>query len=104
MTFKPSSTLRRSLLALGLAACTSSVFAFPNKAIEMIVPWPAGQEADVMGRALSAGMSKRLGVPVQVINKPGAGGVPGTADLVRAKRIHPSEARSKAKVPENFPG
>ena len=25
-------------------------------------------------------------------------------DLVRAKRIHPSEARSKAKVPENFPG
>lgn len=85
MTFKTSSTLRRSLLALGLAVCTSSVFAFPNKAIEMIVPWPAGQEADVMGRALSTGMSKRLGVPVQVINKPGAGGVPGTADLVRAK-------------------
>ena len=44
MTFKPTSTLRRSLLALGLAACTSSVFAFPDKAIEMIVPWPAAFE------------------------------------------------------------
>ena len=49
------------------------------------MPWPAGQEADIVGRALSNSLSKRLGTTVQVINKPGAGGVPGTAELVRAK-------------------
>lgn len=85
MASQITSFTRRLLLAMSLAACASSAFAFPDKAVEIIVPWPAGQEADVMGRALSTGMSKRLGVPVQVLNKPGAGGVPGTAEMVRAK-------------------
>lgn len=81
-----SSTTRRHLLALCLAACGSAAFAaFPEKPIEVIVPWPAGQEADIMGRTLASAMSKRLGVAVQVINKPGAGGIPGTAELTRAK-------------------
>jgi tripartite-type tricarboxylate transporter receptor subunit TctC len=36
-------------------------------------------------RLLAESMSKRLGVPVQVINKPGGGGVVGFAEMVRAK-------------------
>lgn len=79
-------TTRRQLLALCLATCGSVAFAaFPEKPVEIIVPWPAGQEADIMGRTLASAMSKRLGVAVQVINKPGAGGIPGTAELTRAK-------------------
>jgi tripartite-type tricarboxylate transporter receptor subunit TctC len=82
-------TLTRTLFRLALAAgCAVSLpahAAWPEKPIEMVVPWPAGQESDVLGRALSAGLGKRLGVPVQVINKPGAGGVAGTSEFVRAK-------------------
>jgi tripartite-type tricarboxylate transporter receptor subunit TctC len=40
---------------------------------------------DVVTRLLAEGMSKRLGVPVQVINKPGGGGVVGFAEMTRAK-------------------
>ena len=42
-------------------------------------------DMDVVTRLLAEGMSKRLGVPVQVINKPGGGGVVGFAEMVRAK-------------------
>jgi len=59
--------------------------AFPDKPIEVIVPWPAGIEADISARAVATVMSKKLGVPVQVINKPGAQGVIGTAEVARAK-------------------
>lgn len=84
-------SLRRSLIAAPLAAAAAAMlpataFAnFPDRPIELIVPWPAGQENDVLGRALATSMSKRLGVPVQVINKPGAGGVTGTSEFIRAK-------------------
>ncbi|MEY3746184.1 MAG: hypothetical protein RIQ76_710, partial [Pseudomonadota bacterium] len=48
-------------------------------------PYPPGNEMDVVTRLLAEGMSKRLGVPVQVINKPGGGGVVGFAEMTRAK-------------------
>jgi len=59
--------------------------AFPEKPIEIVVPWPAGIEADISARAIATVMSKKLGVPVQVINRPGAQGVIGTAEVARAK-------------------
>ena len=40
---------------------------------------------DIVTRLVAEGMSKRLGVPVQVINKPGGGGVVGFAEMLRAK-------------------
>ena len=58
---------------------------WPSKPIEIIYPYPPGNEMDVVTRLLAEGMSKRLGVPVQVINKPGGGGVVGFAEMTRAK-------------------
>lgn len=80
-------SIARAISALAIATCgATALAAFPEgRPIELVVPWPAGQEADIVGRALSNSLSKRLGTTVQVINKPGAGGVPGTAELVRAK-------------------
>ena len=74
--------------AAGLLALAFSVpvlAAYPEKPIEVIVPWPAGVGADIGARVLTSAMSKRLGVPVQVINRPGGQAVIGTADLTRAK-------------------
>lgn len=63
----------------------TSFAAYPEKPIEIVIPWPPGTETDVGTRVLAAAMSKRLNVPVQVINKPGAGGVIGITDFVKAR-------------------
>ncbi|MDH6183963.1 tripartite tricarboxylate transporter substrate binding protein [Polaromonas sp. CG_23.6] len=65
-------TLRRwisvALLALPLAA----VAAYPEKSIEWVVPYPAGGGSDVVARILSLPMSRTLGQPIIINNKPGA--------------------------------
>lgn len=84
--------MNRRCLALFLVAQSCALpFAalaqdkWPSKTIEIIYPYPPGNDMDVVTRLLAEGMSKRLGVPVQVINKPGGGGVVGFAEMVRAK-------------------
>ena len=46
---------------------------YPNHPVEMTVPFPAGSSADVVARVLADGMSKQLGQPVTIMNRPGAG-------------------------------
>ena len=77
------------LSAATMASAMSSIALaqdkWPSKPIEIIYPYPPGNDMDVVTRLLAEGMSKRLGVPVQVINKPGGGGVVGFAEMTRAK-------------------
>lgn len=81
--------LLRSVLlaapALGLASPALADGKYPAKPIEVIVPWPAGTSADVGMRTLAQAMSKRLGVPMQIINKPGGQAVIGTAEFVKGR-------------------
>jgi tripartite-type tricarboxylate transporter receptor subunit TctC len=51
---------------------------FPNKAIKIIVPFPAGGVVDLVARLLAEKMSARYGQPVVVENRAGAGGSIGT--------------------------
>ena len=81
---------RTRLLCLAAALAGAFVPAraqdkWPSKPIEIIYPYPPGNDTDAIIRVVAEGMSKRLGVPVQVINKPGGGGVVGFAEMVRAK-------------------
>lgn len=57
----------------------------PGKTITMIIPWAAGGPTDVGGRLLAAALEKDLGVPVQVVNKAGAGSQVGITELAKAK-------------------
>jgi tripartite-type tricarboxylate transporter receptor subunit TctC len=50
---------------------------YPTKAIQMVVPFPPGGGADTAARIVSEKVAERLGQPVAVVNKPGAGGVLG---------------------------
>ena len=72
-----------ALLGLGSVVAIPSLWArsepaFPgNSPIEITVLFPAGSSADVSARLLADGMSKRLGVNVIVVDRPGAGGALG---------------------------
>ena len=58
---------------------------FPQKAITMVVPFPPGGLADIVGRPVAEAMSRELGQPVVVDNKPGAGGGIGMGQVAKAK-------------------
>ena len=61
-------------LMLALAATPLWAQEFPAKPVELTVLFPAGSSADVVARGLADGMSRHLGQPVTVMNRPGAGG------------------------------
>jgi tripartite-type tricarboxylate transporter receptor subunit TctC len=57
---------------------------FPAKPINLIVPWAAGGNVDIVWRALAEPMGKVLGQPVVVTNKPGGAGTLGAVMLKNA--------------------
>ncbi|MEJ8847732.1 tripartite tricarboxylate transporter substrate binding protein [Variovorax rhizosphaerae] len=57
---------------------------YPNRAITATVPFPPGGSSDAVMRAISAPMSKLLGQPVVLDNKPGANGTLGAQAVARA--------------------
>ncbi len=57
----------------------------PGKAITLMVPFPAGGSNDIGARLVAPVVEKDLGVPVQIVNKAGAGGQTGWAELALAK-------------------
>ncbi len=58
--------------------------AYPTKPLTMVVAFPPGGVADIVGRPLAAAMEKTLRQPVLVVNRPGAGGATGTASVAKA--------------------
>ena len=76
-----------TVLVMALAFAAGPAMAkWPSKPIQVIVPWPAANDPSTMiVTAMSKHMSKDLGVPVKIINKPGGGGVLGTFDLAKAR-------------------
>ena len=57
---------------------------FPSKPIRIVVPYPAGGQTDGIARSFGDFLSRRLGQPVVIDNKGGAGGTIGCTEVKRA--------------------
>lgn len=76
-------------LGLGLAGLAAlpavAQDKYPSRPITMVVPFPPGGSVDIMARQYSEPLSRVLGVPIVVENRPGAGGSVGAQYVARAK-------------------
>ncbi|WP_027015079.1 Bug family tripartite tricarboxylate transporter substrate binding protein [Comamonas composti] len=82
-----SGLLRLALLTSALVLGTGPVLAqksYPSKPVHLVVQYAAGGSADIMARTLGDGLSKRLGQPVIVENRSGAGGIIGTSYVAKS--------------------
>lgn len=82
--------LRRSLAALAavtftLMAGLTGAAAFPDRAVRIIVPFPAGGSNDVIARLLAQNLQEQWKQPVIVDNRSGAGGNVGADNVVRSE-------------------
>src|SRR5690349_18615386 len=82
---------RRKFMRLAAAAAAlpampriASALGYPTRPIRLIAPFPPGGVVDLFSRLLSEPLSERLGQPVIVENRAGAGGNVGTEVAVRA--------------------
>jgi len=69
---------------IGQAAAQSAKEAWPNKPIRIIVPFNPGGATDILARTVGDALSRRVGQPVVVDNRGGAGGILGTDAVAKA--------------------
>jgi tripartite-type tricarboxylate transporter receptor subunit TctC len=77
--------LKRLGAVLVAFAATMAAADFPDKPIRLVVPFAAGGVTDTSGRVVAEALSRRLGQPIVVENKPGASGNIGTQLVVNAQ-------------------
>ena len=86
----PQATRRAALLAAAAATAASLVPAavradtWPSKPIRIIVSFPPGNSADLIAREVGPLLSQRLGQPVVIENRAGAGGLIGVEALAKS--------------------
>jgi tripartite-type tricarboxylate transporter receptor subunit TctC len=78
--------IKKTLVAIAVALSTS-VFAqaYPDKPIELVVPYPAGGGTDVLARTFAKNLQKQLTKGILVVNKTGAQGTIGLNYLISQK-------------------
>ena len=82
-------SITRKLLTLSLAAFPRIAFSqaapWPSKPIKAVVPFAAGAATDIVARAVLEQVSKQLGQPILIENKPGAGGTIGIGQVAHSE-------------------
>ena len=80
---------RRELLAGGAGVIlapdlANAQDAYPSRAVQMVVAFPPGGQADIVARPVSSALERLWRQPVPVVNRGGAGGAIGNASVARA--------------------
>ena len=79
------SLLGAALLAIGPSVSAFAQQDYPNRPITWVVPFSAGGVTDSGARFLAKSLGERLGQPIVVENKPGAGGIVGSEYVANSK-------------------
>src|SRR5438876_999761 len=80
----PGGGTMKKLWIAALVLCGSAVAQdYPSKPITMVLPFPPGGVAEIVGRPLASIMEKSLKQPIVLINRPGAGGAVGMASVAK---------------------
>ncbi|HTO46876.1 MAG TPA: tripartite tricarboxylate transporter substrate binding protein [Burkholderiales bacterium] len=69
---------------LAAAPLLAAAQGYPAKPVKLVVPWPAGGTVDGVARVVSPRLAERLGQPVIIENRPGAGGSVGAASVAKS--------------------
>src|SRR6188472_2003321 len=72
------------LLAVGMGAPLAHAQDYPAKPIRLIIPFAPGGSNDIVGRIVATHLTERLGKPVVVDNRGGAGGIIGMQSAATA--------------------
>ena len=56
---------------------------YPAKPVRLVVPFPAGGATDILARTISQKASEKLGQPIVIDNRPGAGGTIGSDHVAK---------------------
>jgi tripartite-type tricarboxylate transporter receptor subunit TctC len=76
--------IQRAIIGLvALAAASSALAAYPERPIQLIVPWAAGGGTDATARIIGTLLEKELGQPVNVVNRTGGSGVVGHSAIAQ---------------------
>jgi tripartite-type tricarboxylate transporter receptor subunit TctC len=84
---RPAALLAAAALLMGVSlaqAQTSPAQDYPNRAVTLVVPYPAGGGLDALARMLGQKLAERLGKPLVIENRTGAGTVIGAASVAKA--------------------
>lgn len=73
-----------AVVVLGLVGEPAAAQTYPTRAVRLVVPYAPGGVVDYTGRLVAKLMGDRLGQQMVVDNRPGAGGVIGTENVVHA--------------------
>jgi tripartite-type tricarboxylate transporter receptor subunit TctC len=91
VAFSPTTPTRRCFLAAlaggaaaGLPASDATAQDYPTQPIRVVVTFPPGGSTDIVARALSGGIERRLGRPLVIENRSGAGGNIGMDVVAKA--------------------
>lgn len=73
------------LFCIALSTAASAADPYPTRPIRLLIPFPPAGITDLSGRLVAEGLRAKLGQPVVVENKPGANGVLGLRELLKAE-------------------
>ena len=72
------------LIFVALSASASAADPYPSRPIKLLIPFPPAGITDLSGRIVAEGLRDKLKQPVVVENKPGANGILGLRELLKA--------------------
>ncbi len=76
--------LHLSIVVFAITVSEAADGSYASRPISIIVPWNPGSAVDLVPRIMSPHLTKKLGVSVNIVNKAGGSGVPGTLEAVKS--------------------